>query len=140
MLSEPETNPYMAPQSVTVAAVAERPRATKLAKTGAWLQLLPLGGIGWMVIGMASAFSTLTRDGPGDPAKLSAAIGEILIASSFGFWGGMVGCVLLLLAVLVQRNQPGWVKIIFWLSLLPALFGATMLLLAISSLLSGGAD
>jgi hypothetical protein len=50
----------------------------------------------------------------------------------------MVGCVLLGVAVFVQRNQPRWVKVIFWLSVLPALHGVLMLVMMILSALRGG--
>lgn len=138
MTSEKETNPYEAPRSELGAAVPPRPAATKVAKVGAWLQLLPLLGIMGTTFGMVRAFSTLTTHGAGDPAKLSAAIGEVLIATALGFWGGMIGFGFLGFAMFVQRNQPRWVRVIFWLALLPALNGLLMLVLGILSAIRGG--
>ncbi|MGV3659856.1 MAG: MotA/TolQ/ExbB proton channel family protein [Prosthecobacter sp.] len=138
MFSEKEANPYATPQAVAPTALAGRPAATKLAKTGAWLQLLPLLGIIGTGLGMMRAFSTLTTHGAGDPAKLSAAIGEVLIATAVGFWGGMIGFVLLGFSLFVQRNQPRWVKVVFWLALIPALNGLLMLVLGVLSAIRGG--
>lgn len=109
-----------------------------LAKIGACLQLLPVVGIGGTVLGMMRAFSSLSTNGVGDPSKLSAAIGEVLISTALGFWGGMIGFVCLSVAVFGQRNQPRWVKVTFWLALLPALAGFSMLVMMIVSGLRGG--
>ncbi|MFN0079309.1 MAG: MotA/TolQ/ExbB proton channel family protein [Prosthecobacter sp.] len=137
----PDANPYTPPQSSLEGAATDRPRATKLAKAGAWLQLLPVVGTIGTVLGMLNAFSALTAkamtEGAGDPAELSAAIGEVLISTALGFFGGMIGCVILGVAVFVQRNQPRWVRVIFWLSILPALNGVFMFVMMILSALRG---
>lgn len=140
----PDANPYTTPESSLEGAATDRPRATKLAKVGAWLQLLPVVGIIGTVLGMINAFSALTAktmaEGAGDPAELSGAIGEVLISTALGFFGGMIGCVFLGVAVFVQRNQPRWVKVIFWLSALPALNGVFMSVMMILSVLRGGVE
>jgi hypothetical protein len=130
-----DSNPYTPPQASL--APSNLPQATKLAKVGAWLQVLPVLGIIGTVLGMMRAFSTLGANGVGDPSKLSAAIGEVLISTALGFFGGMIGSVILGIAVFVQRSQPRWVKVIFWLSVLPALNGVFMFVMLIFSLLSG---
>jgi biopolymer transport protein ExbB len=43
-------------------------------------------GLTGTVTGMMSAFSTLSTSGAGDPAKLSGAIGEVLIATASGLF------------------------------------------------------
>lgn len=97
-------------------------------------------GIIGTVLGMMHAFSTLGTNGVGDPSKLSAAIGEVLISTALGFFGGMIGLVILGVAVFVQRSQPRWVKVIFWISILPALNGVFMFVMMILSLLRGGVE
>lgn len=136
----PDANPYTPPLSSLEGAATDRPRATKLAKLGAWLQVLPVVGIIGTVLGMMHAFSTLGTNGVGDPSKLSAAIGEVLISTALGFFGGMIGSVILGVAVFVQRSQPRWVKVIFWISILPALNGVFMFVMMILSLLRGGVE
>lgn len=133
----PDANPYIPPHSSLEGAATDRPRATKLAKLGAWLQVLPLVGIIGTVLGMMHAFSTLGTSGVGDPSKLSGAIGEVLISTALGFFGGMIGSVILGVAVFVQRNQPRWVKVIFWISIFPALNGVFMFVMMILSALRG---
>ncbi|MCX6855376.1 MAG: MotA/TolQ/ExbB proton channel family protein [Verrucomicrobia bacterium] len=136
----PDTNPYTPPRSSLEAAITDRPKATKLAKLGAWLQVLPIVGIIGTVLGMMHDFSMLGTNGVGDPSKLSGAIGEVLISTALGFFGGMIGSVILGIAVFFQRNQPRWVKVIFWLSVLPALNGAFMFVMMILSVLRGGVE
>jgi hypothetical protein len=136
----PDANPYTPPQSSLEGAATDRPRATKLAKVGAWLQVLPVVGIIGTVLGMMHAFSTLGTNGVGDPSKLSGAIGEVLISTALGFFGGMIGSVILGVAVFVQRSQPRWVKVIFWISILPALNGVFMFVMMILSALRGGGE
>lgn len=46
----------------------------------------PMIGLTGTVTGMMSAFSTLSTSGAGDPAKLSGAIGEVLIATASGLF------------------------------------------------------
>ncbi len=95
--------------------------------------MLPLLGSIGTVIGLLNAFETLGTSGVGDPSHLSAAIGEVLISTALGFMGGMVGCVMLWVAVFVQRCSARWVRVVFWLSVLPALIGAFMLVMLVVS-------
>ncbi len=90
-----------------------------IAKLGAWLQLAQFVGfaIGFArtVPGMMKAFHELGTAGPGDPALLSAAIGEILIAVLVAASGGialsLIGILLVLIAITVCRYRAKWM---FW--------------------------
>jgi len=46
----------------------------------------PMIGLVGTVTGMIKAFKTLGSDGIGDPSKLSAAIGEVLVATASGLF------------------------------------------------------
>ena len=46
----------------------------------------PMIGLTGTVTGMMTAFATLKTSGAGDPAKLSGAIGEVLIATASGLF------------------------------------------------------
>ncbi len=54
-----------------------------------------------------------------------------------GVIGSMVGCVLLGLAVFMQRNQPRWVKVALGLAILVALQGSFVLVTMIGCVLGG---
>jgi len=95
-------------------------RASLLAKVGAWMQIAFVIGLIGTIRGMMKAFETLGTNGVGDPAKLSAAIGEVLITTFIGSVFSMIGCVLLGIAVFSEGNQPRWVKVLFCISALPA--------------------
>ena len=82
-----------------------------IAKLGAWLQLAHVIGFARIVPGMLQAFRELGTTGPGDPALLSAIIGEILIAISIGMALSLVGILLVLIAITVCRYRAVWM---FW--------------------------
>ena len=84
-----------------------------LALTGALLQLGPLVGTVMTVIGMVQAFRTMesAQSGIGDPARLSAAIGHVLYGVFAGLVRGLVGLVLLFVALLGSRYRAEW---FFW--------------------------
>jgi len=82
-----------------------------IAKLGAWLQLAHVIGFARIVPGMLQAFRELGTTGPGDPALLSAIIGEILIAISIGLALSLVGILLVLIAITVCRYRAVWM---FW--------------------------
>lgn len=90
----------------------------RLAKIGAWLQLCPLIGLLGTVIGMMRAFKMLGTQGIGDPSQLSGAIGEVLIATYIGQFGGLIGSVFLALAIWRYGFRPRWIWSVFTLSLL----------------------
>lgn len=95
---------------------------------GAWLQLSPFIGAIGTVIGMIRSFAELSSsaEGVGDPSMLSAAIGEVLIASYIGLLGSLVGCVLLGLAIWRHGFKPGWALGLFVWSVLPSLLALWM--------------
>ena len=82
-----------------------------IAKLGAWLQLAHVIGFARIVPGMLQVFRELGTTGPGDPALLSAIIGEILIAISIGMALSLVGILLVLIAITVCRYRAVWM---FW--------------------------
>lgn len=98
----------------------------ELAKLGAWFQLCPFIGAIGTVIGMIRSFAELSTEGVGDPSVLSAAIGEVLIASYLGLLGGLVGCVLLGLAIWRHGFKPGWAVGLFAWSVIPTLLALWM--------------
>ncbi|MES2594161.1 MAG: MotA/TolQ/ExbB proton channel family protein [Verrucomicrobiota bacterium] len=132
-------NPYTPSPASLTSSAGPGIQVTTLAKVGAWLQLAPVFGLVLTVLGMMKAFSTLGADGVGDPAQLSGAIGEVLISTAIGFAVGLIGFVLLGIAILGQGCRARWVKVLFWLALLPALQGAMMLGMLLMSLLRGTA-
>lgn len=137
MKLEKETDPYTAPQSVRGGVVSARRKATKLAKIGARLQLVPIVGNLVAMLGMSRAISTFTSELVFDPEILIAGVGGVLMWMVLGVTGSMTGCVLLGLAVFVQRNQPRWVKVALGLAILVALQGSFVLLMMIGCVLDG---
>lgn len=123
----PDANPYTPLQSALEGGIKDRPRSTKLAKLGAWLQLSPLIGVVGTVLGMMRAFSNVNTDGVGDPSQLSGAIGDVLISTAIGLFGNMIGCLILGLSLFLQPKQPFWVKVIFGVSIFLSLVGLSML-------------
>lgn len=82
-----------------------------IAKLGAWLQLAQVIGLASTVRGMTKAFQALGATGKGDPAKLSAAIGEVLRGALAGISVSLVGIVLALIAITACRYRAPWM---FW--------------------------
>lgn len=84
-----------------------------LAKLGAWMQLAQWLGMAFTSWGMIRAFRVLGTQAPngGDPAQLSAAIGSVLYSALAGLVIGLVGCILLTVAITSCRYRAKWV---FW--------------------------
>ena len=82
-----------------------------IAKLGASLQLAQFIGFARTVPGMLKAFRELGTSDPGDPAILSAIIGEMLIAVSGGIALSLIGVILVIIAVTVCRYRALWM---FW--------------------------
>ncbi len=82
-----------------------------IAKLGAWLQLAQVIGLAGTVTGMMKAFRELGTSGTSDPAKLSGAIGEVLIASAAGIAVSFIGLLLVLIAITACRYRAVWM---FW--------------------------
>jgi hypothetical protein len=119
-----DSNPYAPPEASIGPATDSRPVSTRTAKVGAWLQLGLLMGIGATIKGMMNAFEVIETSGIGDPEKLSGAIGDVLIYTMIGFLAGLIGSILLGVAVFFQRCRARWVKVFFGLSLMPILLPA----------------
>lgn len=82
-----------------------------IAKLGAWLQFAQVIGLAGTVTGMMKAFRVLGTSGTADPAKLSGAIGEVLISSFIGIAVAFVGLILVIIAVAACRYRAVWM---FW--------------------------
>ena len=82
-----------------------------IAKLGAWLQLAQIIGLAGIVNGMMKAFREIGTSGTSDPALLSGAIGEVLIAAAGGIAVSLVGLLLVLIAITVCRYRAVWM---FW--------------------------
>jgi flagellar motor component MotA len=82
-----------------------------LALTGAWLQLGPLFGLFGSVIGMISAFQTMGEGGMGKPEALAEDIHFALITTAIGLVVGLVGLILMLIALFKFKYKEKW---FFW--------------------------
>ncbi|GAA5144137.1 hypothetical protein GCM10023213_33590 [Prosthecobacter algae] len=85
-----------------------------LARVGAWLQVGLVIGMVMTVGGMVRAFRLVGAAEVADPAKLSAAIGEVLIYIMVGVVMSLVGAVLMLVAVYSSGYRAQW---LFWMLL-----------------------
>ena len=61
--------------------------------------------------GLLSALSTLSASGIGDPASLVGAAGEVFSGAAVGLVLGLLGLVLLSVALVGSRYRAGW---LFW--------------------------
>jgi hypothetical protein len=86
-------------------------RGRTLALTGAFLQLGPVIGAAGTAIGMLRAFETLESSGAADPQRLSANIGEVLISTAIGLGFGLVGMILICVALFSSQYRAPW---LFW--------------------------
>lgn len=82
-----------------------------LALTGAFFQLGPFIGAIGTTIGMMRAFQTLGSNGVSDPQRLSANIGEVLLATAIGLGFSLVGLILICIALFASRFRAPW---FFW--------------------------
>jgi hypothetical protein len=86
-------------------------RGRTLALTGAWFQLGPLFGLLGTVIGMISAFQKMGSEGTGQPEALAHDIGFSLITTAIGLVFGLIGLILMLIALFGQKYRAPW---FFW--------------------------
>lgn len=68
-------------------------RGSFIAKLGAWLQVASVLGIVATMFGMTEVFAVLETSGAGDPARLSAAIGDVLIYTIIAVSMALIGLV-----------------------------------------------
>lgn len=83
----------------------------KLAITGAALQLGPILGLVGTIIGMISAFLTMGSAGMEQPEALADDIGFALITTAIGLCVGIVGLILMLVALFGSKYRAPW---FFW--------------------------
>lgn len=86
-------------------------RGAFIAKLGALLQLAQLVGLAGTVAGMMKAFRVLGTAGTSDPAKLSGAIGEVLVYTAVGITVAFIGLILVSIAITACRYRSTWM---FW--------------------------
>ncbi len=82
-----------------------------LALTGAWFQLGPLFGLFGTIIGMLGAFQTMGSEGMGKPESLADDIGVALITTAIGLCIGLIGLILMLIAIFRFKYRAPW---LFW--------------------------
>ncbi len=86
-------------------------RGAFIAKLGVWLQLAQVIGLAGTVTGMMKAFQVLGTAGTADPAKLSKAIGEVLVSAAGGIAVSFIGLILVIIAITACRYRAVWM---FW--------------------------
>jgi multisubunit Na+/H+ antiporter MnhC subunit len=84
-----------------------------IALTGVFLQVATILSTIGTVLGMRHAFSILhaSPTGISDPRQLASAIGDVLIITAIGVGIGLIGLVLLCIALLGSRYRAEW---FFW--------------------------
>ena len=86
-------------------------KGRKIALWGAWLQLGLVFGLGGTIIGMISAFEKIAGNQPADPAMLADDMSFALITTAIGLIPGLVGLVLLGIALFGKKYRATW---FFW--------------------------
>ncbi len=84
------------------------PRSKPLAVTGLILYTGPLGGAILTIIAMVRAFGILQVQGTADPSELAAEISLALLSTLYGLAFGLVGLVLVLIALYKNHNREQW--------------------------------
>ncbi|MEY2821239.1 MAG: hypothetical protein RJA37_586 [Verrucomicrobiota bacterium] len=103
-------------------------RGALIAKVGAWLQVAPVLGIVGTIFGMSKAFKILAHSGAGDPARLSAAIGDVLIYTIIAVSMALIGLVLVTIAITACRYRSRWMlKFLRFYGLLSIILSAALL-------------
>ncbi len=84
------------------------PKRRVLALLGCWLLLGPLIGMIGTIVGMLRAFSTLKTAGTPDPTVLAGDISIALLTTLYGLIYGLVGVLLVSLALYRNLNRERW--------------------------------
>lgn len=84
------------------------PWLAKLAATLCWSSLV---GLGVTVHEIQKAFSVLEKQGIGDPAELSQAIGGVLWSSAIGTVFGLIGFIIALWYLIWKRMRSIWLMV-----------------------------
>lgn len=80
----------------------------KLAVYGAWMQLGPVFGLLGSVIAMVNTFNDMAEGGTGDPEALADHISVSLITTFIGLVVGLIGVVMLGIALFGHRYRAPW--------------------------------
>lgn len=106
----------------TTSHLSTEPASAK--SRGRWLGALgvglftgPLWGMAGTVAGMVRAFRTLAENQAASAEALSQNIGFAMLATALGIVVGIVGAVLILVALFVSKNRENW---FFWSSVILA--------------------
>ncbi|WP_309385238.1 MotA/TolQ/ExbB proton channel family protein [Cerasicoccus frondis] len=79
-----------------------------LAQFGAWMQLGPVIGLIGTIIGMLGAFKDISDGGMGEPEALADSISLALVTTAIGLVLGLIGIVLLAIALFGCRYRAPW--------------------------------
>jgi len=118
-------NPYLSPESAIPTPTIVRRRPTKTALVGAWLQLSQLVGFVVTQIAANRVYASIgewMKGGTRDWGAISRAKDVVMTAIITGSCGGLIGCVLMAIAVYRQKCQPTWIVVLFWISSAHVLF------------------
>lgn len=115
-----EANPYTPPNTeISSDDSAWRKRGRWTARIGVTLFTGPIWGMMGTVMGMLRAFNTLDGNGAGSAGALSDGVGFALVSTMIGIAVGLVGSVLVLIALFAMKNREKW---FFWWSVLLSVF------------------
>jgi len=105
-MSSPYQAPLTNPQGEN--GLDDPPRGRKLAVTGSIFLTGPLFGAVGTVGGMMKAFSAISSESEADAAELSSAISVALLTTIYGLLIGIVGAVLVSIALFKKYNREKW--------------------------------
>ncbi|HSI14422.1 MAG TPA: MotA/TolQ/ExbB proton channel family protein [Chthoniobacter sp.] len=89
-----------------------RERGKALAVVGAVLQLGPVIGVMATSIGMLHSFGVLAQENVSDPRALAGKMGEVLIFTLLGFLVGLIGLILIFVALVRSQYRARW---LYWI-------------------------
>ena len=105
-------DPYAPPQAV---AVSPRPRRATAGRRWALLGVGLFTGPVWgklvSIVWILGAFTTLSESDGGSPEVLAAQVSSALVAMGVGILVGLLGLILILVALLHRGNRERW---FFW--------------------------
>lgn len=84
------------------------PRSKSLALTGVLLLTFPLFGAISVLIALVRAFGILQAAGSADPQALAADISQALISTLIGLVFGLIGLVIVNIALFKRTNRESW--------------------------------
>jgi biopolymer transport protein ExbB/TolQ len=115
-----EPTPYITTNSNNGAKdFAQRKHGRWLAVLGIVLFTGPIWGVLGTVIGMIRAFNTLAEDKVASAESLSQDIGITLVTTAVGITVGLLGAILILMALFATKNRENW---FFWWSVVLSVF------------------